>query len=168
MTQIAKRTTGQLLDKLVSSNRMQLNRLETLERQEMKSQKEVSDTWVKYMYLLIEYTLARCRGEDVLLHNLDEFEQTLTFRKCANELREQCGIPPYSVVYDPLDAKVIVEELSTGSFAQAIGMDTMDTDQIVKALEEKHGRLVQTVKVRHVVVEAAPRITLTDGMMSRY
>ena len=53
-----------------------------------QNQKEISDTWVKYIYLLLEVTLAKCGQEGVLFHNEDEFSQTLILRKVRFRSRE--------------------------------------------------------------------------------
>ena len=53
----------------------------------MQSQKEMSDNWVKYIYLLIESTLEHCMNNNILFHNLDEYSQTLLLRQEANKLR---------------------------------------------------------------------------------
>eukprot|EP01041_Mallomonas_annulata_P000183 gene183-314_t len=126
-----KRSKNQLLDKFVDVNRKQLAKLQALERKEMQSQKEMSDVWVKYVYLLIETTLDKCMRENILFHNLDEYAQTLLLKEQANTLRTQCGLAPYSVIYDPLDASVIVSKMSTGPMGVKLGLDgTNDSDTI--------------------------------------
>jgi hypothetical protein len=46
----------------VELNRKQYQKLLALERKEMQHQKEISDTWVKYIYLLLESTLGKWFG----------------------------------------------------------------------------------------------------------
>jgi hypothetical protein len=61
-------------------NRKQYAKLMSLERKEIVNQKEISETWVKFIYLLIETTLSHCKETDKLFHNLDEYSQTLLLR----------------------------------------------------------------------------------------
>ena len=76
----------------------------------MANQKAISDTWIKYVYLVLESTMKRCEQDDILFFNLDQFAQTMLLREVANELRAQQNLPAFDVVYDPLDAEVIVEK----------------------------------------------------------
>ena len=48
------RSTEQFLDKYVDATRRQYAKLLNMERRELQNQKEISDTWVKYIYLLLE------------------------------------------------------------------------------------------------------------------
>ena len=102
-----------ILDRFEDQNRKQYSKLLALERKEMQSQKEISDTWVKFIYLLLEVTMASCAGKNVLFHNQDQFTQTLLLREKANELRALASLPPYEVVYDPLDASAIISFLTS-------------------------------------------------------
>jgi hypothetical protein len=101
-----------MVDKLFDANRVQYSKLLALERKEMMNQKEISDTWVKYIYLLLEYTMKHSKENNILFHNLDEYQQTLVLRSRANELRKYCNLPAYEVIYDPLDASIIVNNIS--------------------------------------------------------
>jgi hypothetical protein len=60
-----------------------------IERKELELQKQISDTWVKFVYLLMESTLEYCDAKDILFDNLDEYAQTLLLRDRANALRER-------------------------------------------------------------------------------
>ena len=55
--------------------RMQYGKLLALERKEMQNQKDISDCWVRFIYLLLETTMRRCAQENILFSNLDEFQQ---------------------------------------------------------------------------------------------
>ena len=134
----------EILDKIVDANRRQYAKLSSFERKEMQSQKEISDTWVKYIYLLLEATMDNCKKENKLFHNLDEYSQTLLLRSVANSLRKQCNLAPYDVVYDPLDASVIVEKLSATPSSVDMGI-TQSTDDIVKLLYTKYGSILKSV-----------------------
>lgn len=125
-----------MLDRLVDINRKQYNKLLTLERKEMQNQKDISDTWVKYIYLLLETTMRSCKETDTLFHNMDEFGQTILLRQVANKLRADCGLPTYDVIYDPLDAAAIVTKLSA---------ETGDIDATMAALTTKYGTLMKNV-----------------------
>lgn len=82
---------------MMDVNRKQYAKLLALERKEMLNQKEISDTWVKFIYLLIESTLNSCKESGKLFYNIDEYAQTLLLRDQANMLRAQCNLPPYEV-----------------------------------------------------------------------
>lgn len=86
-----------LYNTIIDVNRKQYAKLLTLERKEMLNQKEISDTWIKFVYLLIESTLQNCEENQKLFHNLDEYAQTLLLREQANLLRSQCNLPSYEV-----------------------------------------------------------------------
>merc|ERR1711871_607965 len=101
-----------ILDRFEDQNRKQYSKLIALERKEMQNQKDISDIWVKYIYMLMEVTMAYCKKENILFHNEDTFSQTLLLRKNANELRISCGLPSYEIVYDPVDAVAIVHSLA--------------------------------------------------------
>jgi len=140
-----KRSRGVLLDKFVDMNRRQMAKLQALERKEIQSQKEMSDVWVKYVYLLIEYTLEKCLADGVLFHNLDEYAQTLLLRERANALRTLCGLPEYAVIYDPLDAAVVVNKLQGEPLGVKLGLNSEDTETVVVALESKYGHLLKSI-----------------------
>jgi hypothetical protein len=139
-----KAARDKLLDGLVDVNRKQYSKLLALERKEMQSQKVLSDVWVKYIYLLVEMTIADSKEKGILFFNLDEFSQTLILRETANKLRELSQLPPYDVIYDPLDAGIIVEKLAAQSVGQRFGID-QPIDQVVTLLESKHSKLLKTV-----------------------
>jgi len=134
----AKRAKENMLAQMVEVNRKQYSKLLALERKEMENQRIISDTWVKYIYLLIESTLKKCDKDGLLFHNMDEFGQTMALRKMANELRSQCGLSPYDVIYDPLDASSIVAKME-----KSAGLENID--DIIEQLNSKHGKLLENV-----------------------
>ena len=90
--------------------------------------------------------MAHCKADGKLFHNMDEFAQTLLLRSQANALRAQCGIQPFEVVYDPLDASVIVGKLSTEPLGLELGLDR-PADDILPSLEAKYGAVLKSVAV---------------------
>lgn len=60
----------------------------------------------------VEMTMEHCAEKSILFHNLDEFQQTLILRSQANLLRSKCNLPAYEMIYDPLDATEIVNQLA--------------------------------------------------------
>ena len=54
VSKMEKRKVKETLEKFVDTNRVQYAKLLALERKEMQNQKEISDIWVKYLYLLLE------------------------------------------------------------------------------------------------------------------
>ena len=94
-----RRAKQLMVDRLVDVNRRQYSKLLGLERREMANQKAISDTWVKFVYLLLETTMAKCEADDTLFFNLDQFAQTMLLREVANKLRADQGLPAYDVVY---------------------------------------------------------------------
>lgn len=133
-----------VLDRIVDSNRKQYSKLLAFERKEMQNQKDISDTWVKYIYLLLEVTMAKCKADDTLFHNLDEFSQTLLLRQQANKLRDECGLPNYEVVYDPLDASVIVNAYSKKPLGMELGIDK-PAEVVIESLNSKYGKTIKSV-----------------------
>lgn len=127
-------------------NRRQYSKLLALEKKEMQNQKELSDVWVKYVYLLLEVTMSHCKEKSILFHNMDEFQQTLLLRSKANELRKMCNLPDYEIVYDPLDATAIVEKLSMQSIGIELGLQG-PADELVPVLNSKYGDLLKNVVV---------------------
>ena len=123
----------------------------------MQNQKDISDTWVKYIYVLLEVTMAYCKKENILFHNEGTFSQTLLLRKNANELRKLCGLPSFEVVYDPLDANTIVQFLTgpnshnSVSTIQGVPVDivSQEVDQILALLNEKYGKLLKNIPALH-------------------
>ena len=115
----------------------------------MRDQKDISDTWVKYIYVLLEVTMFYCRKENILFHNEDTFSQTLLLRKKANELRTLCGLPPYEVVYDPVDAVAIVHYLtdqkSNGVLGVPMDVPLNEFDKILTVLDEKYGKILKSI-----------------------
>merc|ERR1711998_165738 len=142
-----------ILHRFEDQNRKQYTKLLALERKEMQNQKEISDTWVKYIYLLLEVTMADCVKKNILFHNEDQFSQTLLLRKMANELRALAHLPPYEVVYDPLDASAIIsfltkdESISVASSILGVNIDVplSDVDQVLAALNSKHGKILKSI-----------------------
>ena len=153
--QADRKSQQEILDRFVDQNRKQYSKLLALERKEIQNQKDISDTWVKYIYLLLEVTLAHCKEKNILFHNEDQFSQTLILRQKANELRALCSLPPYEVVYDPLDASAIVAFLARGESAVAqssvlgvpLDISLADGDQVLSALNAKHGKLLKSIPV---------------------
>lgn len=140
-----------VLDRFEDQNRKQYSKLIALERKEMQNQKEISDTWVKYIYVLLEMTMAYCKKENILFHNEDTFSQTLILRKKANELRNLCGLPSYEIVYDPFDAVAIVrfltEQKSTGvpSSIIDVSLNELELDKILTSLNEKYAKILKDI-----------------------
>jgi hypothetical protein len=139
-----------VMERMIDTNRKQFGKLLALEKKELQNQKDISDTWVRYVFLLLEMTMKQCKDEDVLFHNMDEFAQTMLLRKQANVLREMCSLSPYEVVYDPIDAQVIVEKLGK----TPLGLDTdlmQPIDDVVRALNTKYGPLLKDVSVSVII-----------------
>jgi len=134
----------EVIERITDSNRQQYAKLLALERKEMVNQQQTSDTWVKYIYLLLEETNNHCISNDILLFNLDEYAQTILIRQIANSLRAMCGLPAYEVIYDPLDAAVIVEKLQGLEVGKRAGIDRPVGD-VVEMLESKYGSLLKSV-----------------------
>ena len=126
---------------------MQIAKLQALERQEMLFQQEKATNWVKYMYLLLEYTMGRSSYEGVLFYNLDEYAQTIALRRYANELRDECGLPPYDVVYDDLDAQIIVRNISATQLGKQFQLDVLSTQQIAELLQKNFGKMLKNLPV---------------------
>ena len=141
-----KRSKQVLLDKLVEANRKQYSKLIALERKELQNQKEISDVWVRYIFMLLESTIEDCNSRGILFHNQDEFAQTMLLRSQANALREKCNLPPYDVVYDPLDASVIVARLGK-TFPGMLD----SADEMAALLESKHGNTLINVPVNELL-----------------
>lgn len=129
-----------MVDRLVDVNRKQYSKLLGLERKEMENQKAISDTWVKYVYLLLETTMDRCEKEDQLFFNLDQFAQTMVLREVANDLRADQGLPAYDVVYDPLDAEIIVKKYSGSVVDLSASIETL-----MGALTDKYANTLKSV-----------------------
>jgi len=140
------RSQQELLNEYTEGSRRQFSRLLNMERRELQSQKEASDAWVKYIYLLLEATMERCKAEDTLFYNLDEFGQTMLLREEANKLRAQSAIAPYEVIYDPLDAAEIVRKFTSLPIGQTLGL-SKPADELSVMLESKYGKLLKSVPV---------------------
>ena len=76
-----------------------------------------------------------------------EFGQTILLREQANKLRAACSIEPYEVIYDPLDASVIVPYWTTQPLGKELGLDR-PAEELLPVLEEKYGKLLKSVPVR--------------------
>jgi len=129
--------------------RMQYGKLLVLERKEMQNQKDISDCWVRFIYLLLETTMQHCKDESILFSNLDEFQQTLLLRKKANELRKMANLLPFDVIYDPLDASAVVAFVASQkdqeeSMFTRFGLDR-PADEIHAELERKYGEALKSV-----------------------
>lgn len=140
------RSQQDFLDKYVDATRRQYAKLLNMERKELQTQKEMSDTWVKYIYLLLESTMKHCASAGTLFYNMDEFGQTMLLREQSNSLRKQCNIAPYEVIYDPLDASVIVPAMISQPLGVQLGLDR-PADDLLPVLEEKYGKLLKSVPV---------------------
>mmetsp|Transcript_27785 Transcript_27785/g.46674 ORF Transcript_27785/g.46674 Transcript_27785/m.46674 type:complete len:629 (+) Transcript_27785:86-1972(+) len=141
---LEKQANQLMVDKLMEVERKQYSKLLALERREMQTQQQISDTWVKYIYLLMEQTMDHCKKEGVLFHNMDEFQQSLLLRNKANELRSMCSLPPYEVVYDPLDAAEIVSRLAEMPLGLEVGL-TNPIEDTMKELDSKYGATLKSV-----------------------
>eukprot|EP01039_Chlorochromonas_danica_P001791 gene1789-1957_t len=141
---LEKEATKVAIDKIVDVQERQYSKLLALERKEMASQQVMSDVWVRFVYLLLKETMALCEVDGVLFHNLDEYQQTLILRKQANNLRAACGLPPYDVVYDPLDANEIVVRLSTQSIGEKYQLQR-PSEEILSELNTQFGDLLRNV-----------------------
>lgn len=58
------------------------------------------------------------------------------YRSQANLLRAQCNLPAYEVIYDPLDASVIVSKLGGGALGQQLGFSRSGEEEICILLYE--------------------------------
>jgi hypothetical protein len=158
------RSEQEFFEKHVDASRRQYAKLLNMERKEILLQKELSDIWIKYVYLLLESTMRSCASENQLFYNLDLFGQTMLLREKADELRKQCNIPPYEVIYDPLDAEVIVQAMMKDPIALEIGLNK-PAEVLVKTLEEKYGKLLKSVPVSGQVFTHA---VLNDFIVSTF
>ena len=102
--------------------------------------------------MLIETTLSYCQETDILFYNLDEFSQTILLKNQANKLRNLCNIKEYSVIYDPLDASVIVDQLSNQTIGKSIGID-QSAEQVLELLKSKHANLLKSVPVSQLIFQ---------------
>lgn len=163
MAQEEKRSRQDLLDRLVDVNRKQYSKLLALERRELQSQKDISAVWVRYIYMLLERTVQDCLKRGALFHNLDEFAQTVLLRAQANALRAECSLSAYDLVYDPLDAAVIVAKLAA-DFPEVVE----DSDEMYRLLESKHGNTLKNVPVSgHAVLPVCARLLGCVGFARR-
>ena len=91
----------------------------------------------------------RTRKEETDFHasknyNVDEYAQTLLLRQQANALRAECQLPPYEVIYDPLDASVVVAKLAVSPLGQQLGLSRTG-DEVAAELTAKHGNTLKTI-----------------------
>lgn len=136
-------------DHVADLERQQYAKLLSLERKELLTQKQLSDTWVRYIFLLLERTMAHCARKSAIFHTMSGLEQTLVLRTVANELRARCRLPPSDAVYDPTDAEVIVRDM----LATARGIpQTEPVAEVAAQLEAKYGTLLKSVSVRLCVL----------------
>lgn len=150
--ELEKRANQEARDKALELQQQQYSRLLAIEKKEILSQQQISDVWVKYLYLLLGQVMEDCATKDILFHNLDEFQQTLQLREKANQLRAQCRLPKYDVVYDPLDAQHIVATLSQDAAVAEKFLLNKPADTVYPLLQEKYGRLLKNVAVRNCSV----------------
>lgn len=133
-------------DEAAALERKQYAKLLALEQKELLHQKQVSDTWVRYLHLLLSRTLAHCTQRKVDFLSLDEAHQTSTLRKVANELRAQCGLPAYAAVYDPVDAELIVQRLATQDAGCGVSM-VAPVEVLAAEMHGQYGYMFDTVPV---------------------
>jgi len=134
----------ELSEKLVDVNRKQYSKLIALERKEMLEQKQKSDIWIRYIYLLLELTLSNCEDKGILFYNLDQYSQTIVLRNTANQLRQLVNIPEYDVVYDPLDATIIVNKLSNDDIGIKHGIDR-PVEELLNSVNSKYSNLLKSL-----------------------
>lgn len=143
---LEKEATTRMYDKIEEIGRKQYSKLLSLERQEIQSQKAVSNTWVKYVYLLLSVTTKHCKDTGILFNNMDEYQQTLLLRSKANELRAMVNLPSYQVIYDPLDASVIVQKLASLPIDQETkDLLSQEDDEILASMSKSYGKLLLSV-----------------------
>lgn len=144
------RSQQEFFEKYVDASRRQYAKLLNLERKELQNQKQISDTWIKYIYLLLQRTTRQCMDDGVSFERLDAVSQTLLLRQEANKLRALCSLPAYDAVYDPLDASAIVAAVFT-QLARTDGEvdggeDALRTaESVLLKLNEKYGHLLESV-----------------------
>lgn len=93
-----------IVDTVASVEEEQYARLLALERNELMRQREVSVTWLKFVYMLLRGAVERCSSNDINFFEQDTTNQTALLLQEANWMRERCGLPTFSMIYDPLDA----------------------------------------------------------------
>jgi hypothetical protein len=131
------------VDEVAELERKQFAKLLALERKQLLHQKHVSDTWVRYLYLLLEHTNAHCAREQVDFRSLSGPEQSKMLQDAANSLRAKCGLPSCDVVCEPADAELIVSRLA----AQDPATNMSPVEALAVKLQDKYGSLLQTVPV---------------------
>eukprot|EP01038_Epipyxis_sp_PR26KG_P012491 gene12491-16757_t len=148
--QLEKQAQELMIDRVTDVARKQYSKLLSLEKKEMQNQKDISDVWMKYIYILLENTMKDCKNNNILFHNLDEFEQTLLLRKKANELRHEFGLPHYEVIYDSLDASVIVDKVMKDSDkVTSLGLvganGVLTGEEVGEILSSKYGQELRSI-----------------------
>jgi hypothetical protein len=131
-----------MMDQLLREEEQQYAKLLMLERKEMLHQKDISDTWIRYMYLLLETAVQDREHAELLFSNRDEFQQTVMLRDVANRLRERCGLPPHDVIYDRWDAAQIVSRLGAQPGCER---GPQRADELAASLKKKYGELLKSV-----------------------
>jgi hypothetical protein len=131
------------VDEVAELERKQFAKLLALERKQLLHQKHVSDTWVRYLYLLLEHTNTHCAREQVDFRSLSGPEQSKILQDAANGLRARCGLPSCDVVCEPADAELIVSRLA----AQDPAKNMSPVEALAVKLQDKYGSLLQTVPV---------------------
>jgi hypothetical protein len=131
------------VDEVAELERKQFAKLLALERKQLLHQKHVSDTWVRYLYLLLEHTMAHCTQGKVDFRSLGGPEQARLLRDAANDLRARCGLPSCDVVCEPADAELIVSRLA----AQDPATNMPPVEALAVKLQDQYGSLLQTVPV---------------------
>lgn len=136
-----------MTDQVAELERKQYAKLLALERREMLNQKQISDTWVRYIYALLEVTCAHCAGDKVRFEDLGVPQQSLLLRAKANELRARFHLPPYEAIYDPLDASAIVQQLTADPVLREELQFGDTTEEVAQRLSAKYNVLLDTVPV---------------------
>jgi len=132
-----------VLPSLRDSNRHQYSKLLALETKELRTQQALSETWLKYIYLLLETASRASREEGKELSELDSFAQIRALRSAANLLRSRVGLSQYPVIYDPLDAEAIVKRIEEEDIDHmASDLQLTVIDLVSEQLEARYGALL--------------------------
>lgn len=96
--------------------------------------------------------MSYCEENQILFYNMDEYEQTKVLRTVANELRRMVKLPEYPVIYDPLDASYIINNLPADSIYYQKYNLNRNADDISIILNEKYGNLLKSLPVSLVTI----------------
>jgi hypothetical protein len=136
------------MDRLLALRQSQYARLLQIEEQELLREQQEAAIWMKYMYLLLEFTMKNCEEQDILFPNLDVYEQTMFLREVANALRSASGLPEAETIYEPLDAEIIIATLQRSQYAELMMELESDLEEVAKMLQDKYGEILQSVPVK--------------------